>query len=82
MKVGIPPGWGGTQRMLRLLRVSKAKELIYTGRMVGADEAFQIGLVNKVVNIETESEDGAKSQDSMNNRNKKSSTAEYGLADR
>jgi 3-hydroxypropionyl-coenzyme A dehydratase len=80
VKVGIPPGWGGTQRMLRLLRVSKAKELIYTGRMVGADEAFQIGLVNKVVNIETESEDGAKSQDSMNNRNKKSSTAEYGLA--
>ena len=52
-KVGIPPGWGGTQRMLRLLRVSKAKELIYTGRMVGADEAFQMGLVNKVVNIET-----------------------------
>jgi 3-hydroxypropionyl-coenzyme A dehydratase len=80
VKVGIPPGWGGTQRMLRLLRVSKAKELIYTGRMVGADEAFQIGLVNKVVNIETASEDGAKSQGTTNNRNKKSSTAEYGLA--
>ena len=47
VKVGIPPGWGGTQRMLRLLRVSKAKELIYTGRMIGADEALQIGLVNK-----------------------------------
>jgi 3-hydroxypropionyl-coenzyme A dehydratase len=49
VKVGIPPGWGGTQRMLRVLRVSKAKELIYTGRMITADEAFHIGLVNKVV---------------------------------
>ncbi|HEY7573400.1 MAG TPA: enoyl-CoA hydratase-related protein [Nitrososphaeraceae archaeon] len=49
VKVGIPPGWGGTQRMLRVLRVSKAKELIYTGRMITADEAFKIGLVNKVV---------------------------------
>jgi 3-hydroxypropionyl-coenzyme A dehydratase len=35
--------------MLRVLRVSKAKELIYTGRMITADEAFKIGLVNKVV---------------------------------
>jgi 3-hydroxypropionyl-coenzyme A dehydratase len=49
VKVGIPPGWGGTQRMLRLLRVSKAKELIYSGRMITAEEAVQIGLVNKVV---------------------------------
>jgi len=49
VKVGIPPGWGGTQRMLRVLRVGKAKELIYTGRMITADEALQIGLVNKVV---------------------------------
>lgn len=54
VKVGIPPGWGGTQRMLRILRVSKAKELIYTGRMISADEAVQIGLVNKVVYPDTE----------------------------
>jgi 3-hydroxypropionyl-coenzyme A dehydratase len=80
VKVGIPPGWGGTQRMLRLLRVSKAKELIYTGRMIGPDEALQIGLVNKVVNIETASKPGTESQDSINNRNKKSSTEENGLA--
>lgn len=81
VKVGIPPGWGGTQRMPRLLRVSKAKELIYTGRMIGADEALQMGLVNKVVkNIEVASEHGIESQDSINNGNKKSSTSEYGLA--
>ncbi len=54
VKVGIPPGWGGTQRMLRVLRVAKAKELIYTGRMITADEALQIGLVNKVVYPDTE----------------------------
>ena len=74
VKVGIPPGWGGTQRMLRLLRVSKAKELIYTGRMIGADEALQIGLVNKVVNIEMKSEQGAESQDSINRDEKLSAT--------
>jgi 3-hydroxypropionyl-coenzyme A dehydratase len=54
VKVGIPPGWGGTQRLLRLLRVSKAKELIYTGRMITADEAFQIGLVNKITYADKE----------------------------
>jgi len=48
-KVRIPPGCGGTLRMLRLLRASKAKELIYTVRMINAAEAYQIGLVNKVV---------------------------------
>ena len=64
--------------MPRLLRVSKAKELIYTGRMIGVDEALQMGLVNKVVkNIEVASEHGIESQDSINNGNKKSSTAEY-----
>ena len=82
VKVGIPPGWGGTQRMLRLLRVSKAKELIYTGRMIGANEALQIGLVNKVVNIETESEQGAEPQDSINNRDEKLSVEDNRLAAR
>ena len=71
VKVGIPPGWGGTQRMLRLLRVSKAKELIYSGRMIGANEALQVGRVNKVVNIETEPELGAEPQGSISNRDEK-----------
>ncbi len=47
--IGIPPGWGGTQRLMRIVGIAKAKELVYTGRMVRADEAREIGLVNAVV---------------------------------
>jgi 3-hydroxypropionyl-coenzyme A dehydratase len=46
--IGIPPGWGGTQRLMRIVGIAKAKELVYTGRMVKADEAKEIGLVNHV----------------------------------
>jgi 3-hydroxypropionyl-coenzyme A dehydratase len=49
--IGIPPGWGGTQRLMRLVGPAKAKELIFTGKMITADEAYQIGLVNKVINM-------------------------------
>jgi len=49
--IGIPPGWGGTQRLMRLVGPAKAKEMIFTGKMVTADEAAQIGLVNKVVSL-------------------------------
>jgi len=47
--LGIIPGYGGTQRMARLLGKAKALELICTGDRVGAAEAERIGLVNKVV---------------------------------
>ena len=47
--IGIPPGWGGTQRLLRIVGPAKAKELVFTGKMITAEEAYQIGLVNKVV---------------------------------
>lgn len=49
--IGIPPGWGGTQRLVRIVGPAKAKELIFTGKMVTAAEAEQIGLVNKVVDL-------------------------------
>ncbi|HET6808231.1 MAG TPA: enoyl-CoA hydratase-related protein [Nitrososphaera sp.] len=49
--IGIPPGWGGTQRLMRLIGPAKAKELIFTGKMIMADEAYQMGLVNKVISL-------------------------------
>lgn len=49
--IGIPPGWGGTQRLLRIVGIAKAKELVYTGKMIKADEAKEIGLVNHVVSL-------------------------------
>ena len=49
--IGICPGWGGTQRLMRIVGLARAKDLIYSGRRVSADEAFQMGLVNKVVEL-------------------------------
>lgn len=47
--LGVIPGAGGTQRLARLVGPSKAKDLIYTGRFVGAQEALEMGLVDEVV---------------------------------
>ena len=46
--LGIFPGFGGTQRLPRLIGKGKAKELIFTGKMISAQEAFQMGMVNRV----------------------------------
>lgn len=47
--LGIIPGAGGTQRLPRLIGVARAKDLVFTGRHVGATEALEMGLVNAVV---------------------------------
>jgi len=52
VQLGILPGWGGTQRLPRLVGMGIANEIITTGRMVSASEAKEIGLVNHVVPAE------------------------------
>jgi enoyl-CoA hydratase/3-hydroxyacyl-CoA dehydrogenase len=49
INLGIIPGFGGTQRLPRLVGVNKALEMNLTGEPIGADEAFEFGLVNRVV---------------------------------
>ena len=50
--LGITPGFGGTQRLARLIGAGMAKQLIYTARNIKAPEAYRIGLVNQVVSAE------------------------------
>jgi len=47
--LGLIPGWGGTQRLPRAIPPAKAAELLLTGRPINAQEAYRIGLINKVV---------------------------------
>jgi len=47
--LGILPGFGGTQRTARLAGIARAKELIFSGKVISAREAYEIGIVNKVV---------------------------------
>jgi enoyl-CoA hydratase len=49
IRLGIIPGAGGTQRLLRMIGITKAKELVLTGEPILAEEAYRLGLLNKVV---------------------------------
>jgi enoyl-CoA hydratase len=49
VKLGLIPGYGGTQRLPRLIGEARAMEMILTGRSVGAEEALRIGLANRIV---------------------------------
>jgi enoyl-CoA hydratase len=60
IKIGVIPGGGGTQRLPRIVGLTKAKELLYTADMVDAQEAHRIGLVNKVVPVESLMEEARK----------------------
>lgn len=48
INLAIVPGWGGTQRLARVCGVGVAKDLIYTGRTIGAEEGLRVGLVNEI----------------------------------
>ncbi len=60
IKIGTMPGAGGTQRLTRALGKARAMELVLTGAFLGADEALQRGLVNRVVPVETYREEAFK----------------------
>jgi enoyl-CoA hydratase len=49
INIGLIPGWGGTQRLTRLIGKTKAKELVFTGKMIDAKTAEQLGLINMAV---------------------------------
>ena len=48
VKLGLLPGWGGTQRLPKIVGVGKAVELITTGKIINAEESYRIGLANKI----------------------------------
>ncbi len=52
INLGIIPGFGGTQRLPRLIGSNMAKELIFTGKMISAEQALRLGLVNRVIPAE------------------------------
>jgi enoyl-CoA hydratase len=52
VNLGVIPGFGGTQRLARRVGLGRARELCYTGDIIGAEEAYRIGLVNAVYSLE------------------------------
>ena len=70
INLGLMPGFGGTQRLPRLVGTSMAKELIFTGKMIPAAEANRIGLVNKVCPPETLMEEVKKTANEIASKGK------------
>ncbi len=60
VRIGAVAGWGGTTRLPRLIGKSRAAELLLTGRMINADEALQLGLLNRVTNPDDLRKEGEK----------------------
>jgi enoyl-CoA hydratase len=52
IKIGVMPGAGGTQRLTRAVGKARAMEMVLTGKFISADEAYQFGLINRVVPVE------------------------------
>jgi enoyl-CoA hydratase len=68
VKIGVIPAAGGTQRLPRIIGMTKAKELLLTGDFIDAQEAYRVGLVNKVVPVDQLMEEAkALAQKLMNN---------------
>ncbi len=65
VKLGLIPGWGGTQRLPRIVGKGKATEMILTGEMISADEAYRIGLANAVVPLNELSKTSLKMAESI-----------------
>ena len=58
--LGLIPGWGGTQRLARLIGIGRAKELLMSGEQITAQRAYEIGLVNRVLPAEQLMEEARK----------------------
>lgn len=68
--LGLIPGFGGTQRLARLVGVNRAKEMVFTGKTIKAEEALAYGIVNKVCPHETLMEDVMKTAELIASRGK------------
>jgi enoyl-CoA hydratase len=58
--LGVIPGFGGTQRLTRVIGMARTKELVYTGDIIKADEALRLGIINKIFTPETLMEEAIK----------------------
>jgi len=70
INLGIMPGFGGTQRLPRLIGINRAKEMIFTGKMITAQEALSLGMANRVIAPETLMDEALKTAKIMASKGK------------